>query len=79
MDKWQPIETAPKDGTMILIYEGERSWMGAPSGRIQVAKWLDGEWGSPASWCVQLTNAGNDRYPATGVSHWMPLPDPPKL
>lgn len=68
MAKWQPIETAPKDGTLILIYE--------KGGRIQVAKWLLD--GPGYCWCVQLTQVlSGDTYPTTDVTHWMPLPEPP--
>jgi hypothetical protein len=65
---WQPIETAPKDGTFILIYESD--------GRVQVAAWvLDGP---DMRWCVQLTQLlSPDTYPTSDVTHWMPLPSPP--
>jgi len=59
---WQPIETAPKDGTRILTFsprapESEK----AP---IRINEWRGRDW-----WC---TNA--EYWPPT---HWMPLPAPP--
>lgn len=55
---WQPIETAPKDGTEILTYRG--------AGLMAVAAFVDGYW------CIA------DGCDITSVTHWMPLPDPPK-
>lgn len=66
---WQPIETAPKDGALVLIAER--------GGRVQVAKWMIEPWGTKGDWYVQLTSGGADTYPTTDVTHWMPLPSPP--
>ena len=61
-DDWQPIETAPKDGTFILV---------AVSGdfalHIMLVWWIDG-------WCWDMTNTPIVGEP----THWMPLPEPPK-
>jgi len=57
MMEWQPIETAPKDGTVIIVY--------APD-FFQTAAWTDGIW----------TNASESWL--GDVTHWMPLPEPPK-
>ena len=54
---WQPIETAPKTGVVIIVY--------AP-GFFQTAAWTNGKW----------TNAANSWL--EDVTHWMPLPKPPK-
>lgn len=69
MTEWQPIETAPKDGTAILTYR---------SGKIMaVAEWLQDRLAQSAMvkegcWCV------SDGMIIIGVTHWMPLPKPPK-
>ena len=64
--KWYDIETAPKDGTLILIYDGE----------IHTAFW-----GQRAltvkrkDWC---SNGCIDDWMTFSPTHWMPLPPPPK-
>lgn len=75
-DAWQPIETAPKDGTPILVYgQPERhpnlqSWFERPT-RI-VAAWepLD------EAFCIV---GGDWMGPFVAPTHWMPLPVPPAL
>ena len=77
--KWEPIETAPKDGTPILLwclYEnkygevlGPYFWVGPPQDDYDVSPgWYptqdDGDFDGLAS----------DETP----THWMPLPEPPE-
>ena len=74
--EWQPIETAPKDRTHILVYFGTM-------GIWQVS------WTEPAScdweiWCTDDNKHGpyalrgyNDTGPRA-PTHWMPLPEPPQ-
>jgi hypothetical protein len=63
--EWQPIETAPKDGTDILVVHREnRSF-------LQIVAWEDGE--TVFKWC---SPDGPD-YHENAFSHWMPLPEPP--
>jgi len=60
---WQPIETAPKDGTLALIVQ-QRS--ASPFFGYFVAYWNGDEW--------KFHTEGFVRDP----THWMPLPSPPK-
>ena len=60
--EWQPIETAPRDGTHILVFN-------APFGEVwQVSRRAD-QWV-----CVDDEVLGDDNQ----VTHWMPLPEPPQ-
>lgn len=58
---WQPIETAPKDGTRVLVAD-ENVWMA-------VAR----NWPCNGYW-IEDAASGMRLNPPT---HWMPLPSPP--
>lgn len=63
-EPWQPIETAPKDGTEILAFaHRDRAYYG-------VAQWAEANeaLGSVAGWFWPY---------ATRPTHWMRLPEPP--
>ena len=59
--EWQPIETAPKDGTEVLVFSSGKMFMSFYSHDV-------------GSWCI------DGRYDdfVEDVTHWMPLPQPPK-
>lgn len=60
--EWQPIETAPTDGTYVLTWDGSEICM------ANAAVYSGGRVG----WYK------DDFYGDMGVpTHWMPLPDPP--
>ena len=76
---WQPIDTAPKDGTNILIALTNRGFNGAEPRPNEVgeAYWLENDW-----WWAGTSprNYYQDSISETAygtVSHWMPLPAPP--
>lgn len=60
---WQPIETAPKDGTHILMFR--------PRAKQPIAVGL-----FVPGWHHPMAIPG--RYGWDDVTHWMPLPPPPK-
>ena len=81
--EWQPIETAPKDGTHVLL---------SYSGRVTYGYWLHLEVGKlvgdcggvcrcpeydepPAPFWYSEDGGFTEEHPPT---HWMPLPEPPK-
>lgn len=76
--KWMPIETAPKDGTHILLY-GPREW--DEMGRIDIGPIVGSWYQDPLGiekydgWFTVTSNPYSDRVQPT---HWMPLPPPPE-
>lgn len=74
---WQPIETAPKDGTTVLV------WF-KPHGCMSV-RWTDRDEGPTskhAHWHVDDYKHGP--HPVRGykdedTTHWMPLPEAPEI
>ncbi len=80
---WQPIETAPKDGTEVLaVFSHDYGYQDKPTvyGPWTVSFWR-GLWVS--SWDGQRvissqSDFGTDyRDPDIEPTHWMPLPEPP--
>ncbi len=65
---WQPIETAPKDGTFVLVYLAET--YAHTTQQICVAVWDD----DLEDWMTDQLDGGWD---FVAPSHWMPLPQPP--
>lgn len=63
MSDWQPIETAPRDGTRVLVY---RQGYADPQ---SVAYWS-------RDWCEWTVPGGSCIY---GVTDWQPLPNPPEV
>lgn len=62
MSEWQPIETAPRDRSSVLLYEDEMTGLGPFIGYWTGVQWLPLT--ASKSWETQPT-------------HWMPLPTPP--
>ena len=70
MAEWQPIETAPKDGTLVLVVgrnglavQASWEWDGDDP-----TDWDDGSW----DYWVNIPGYGMHVF-----THWMPLPEPP--
>lgn len=62
---WEPFETAPRDGTIVLAWievEGDPEYP-----NVVLACWSDG-------WYDASTGEYGDWFQPT---HWMPMPDPP--
>lgn len=85
--EWQPIETAPRDGTEIILairsIDAKPHW-------VHIGWWEEGDpfpwrfidtFGINPTGCCEMEE--EDRCPvngarAEGVTHWMPLPPAPE-
>jgi hypothetical protein len=61
--QWQPIETAPKDGTWVLVWSYSR---------VAVSFFCEKE----NEWCSDWQDY-QEHYNNESPTHWMPLPAPP--
>lgn len=76
--EWQPIETAPRDSSKILVaYKNAfGEW------RVKEAWWAMPYEDAPFDqcwWCVDGNSMllDSSQSPGIGATHWMPLPEPP--
>jgi len=63
---WQPIETAPKDWSAILLYEEDAN----RNNEVGEGYFAPSTYGGDDCWRWTCTERANP-------SHWMPLPKPP--
>ena len=79
LGRWQPIETAPKDGGMFLGWVGASKFGEDDDGnryeddcsQVDFCWWCTSEHGG------YFDTAGAPIADHWGVTHWMPLPAPP--
>lgn len=81
---WQPIETAPRDGTRVIVtpgdamdatigwYEGRKGVSFTSRGPIEFSGWVSLE-----QWCGMEYGDCISEHLDIWPTHWMPLPEPP--
>lgn len=72
--EWRPIETAPKDGTIILVTGWNYGKPGTER-HYAIASYAGGVWAEGSDWVEdsEWNKPGVLKY----LTHWMPLPQPP--
>lgn len=71
MSDWQPIETAPKDGTPVILY------LRAPWSRVEMAQWYE-PWKSWQANIYEMIEGDEVLGIGSAIpTHWMLLPAPP--
>lgn len=68
-DDWQPIETAPKDGTIIVAIRENGCGYDLPVLVKRTVKYPEYPWEEVH---------GENAYPDGRLDYWMPLPEPPQ-
>ena len=79
MSEWQPLSTAPKDGKVYLGFDADDGG-GLYCGVVAI-HWRNAHEDIPeeypAEWCVSEIGSG-DKLRGCNLTHWQPLPEPPK-
>ena len=70
MSNWQPIETAPKDGTEVLVTDGAAIWIAVYRRPTPVELERQKLGGARAYFWYDATSEA----PLDPVTHWMPAP-----
>jgi len=81
--KWRPISEAPRDGTRILVSDGNRIWLSywtkcdiyVPSTK---EPFRYGRYEERMGW-FDYDDDGIVRPIHKNLTHWMPLPEPPEV
>ncbi len=81
MSEWRTFDTAPKDGSLFLAFDGDDG--GGVSCGVVLAYWYfddqpdDFDDDMEPHWEVSALGTG-DCLDGCNLTHWMPLPEPPK-
>ncbi len=68
---WKKIDTAPKDGSSILVWGGRHFWEGLSCPEDG----CNAEFVSMVNWRNDMWESGEESW--REPTHWMPLPDGP--
>ncbi len=78
--KWQPIETAPKDETVLVYGTWQPDWYNPPriDPDVHKATCLEVS-NSNGDWAWYVAGTDEDETYVYKPTHWMPLPLPPNV
>ena len=65
---WQPIETAPKDGTYVILVDCDL---------VTIGKWMNSDALRDEAWVGFDSIQSLHKTCVMAPTHWMPLPSPP--
>ncbi len=80
---WQPIKTAPKDGTSVLVYDYYLTdWEKQDDGRYKQTGdsgygWVVARCDCTYGWVIHQRRWNIIK--CVNPTHWMPLPEPPEI
>lgn len=75
MNEWRPIETAPRDGSQIVLWRvGGETFDVPPGPHAVIGNWLEPNAHDNGCWNIPF----HDEWAEDGsFAGWMPLPPPP--
>ena len=78
MSEWLPIETAPKDGTEVLVgVDIATVWIVRNARFVRGEDWMEPE--SEDGWWAYCNSVSQEMLEGIfAPTHWMPMPDPPQ-
>lgn len=85
ISKWQPIKTAPKDGTVVDLYCWIQTSLPNKPLKMRYFRSINCYWSKFYECWVSQEEDGvidyeeDEEVEATEVTHWMPLPEPPEV
>lgn len=77
-NNWQPIETAPRDKTKILAWDGECMHVVTRNTSASGNDWPYFILKDDCNLAIESCYDGDCSYAEMNPTHWMPLPEPPK-
>jgi hypothetical protein len=77
---WQPIASAPKDGTFVLLGGGRTSGDDLEEGgpAVRVVRWLERGDVSWPGWYIAVLEGGFNCVGYWDPTHWAPIPKGPE-
>lgn len=79
LPQWQPIATAPKDGTWVMLRGGSIDWQHVGDDGVQppcvFARWAGGECLIGDEWVVTEYDTGVCSVTYENPTHWRPVPE----
>lgn len=73
MSEWQPIATAPTDGTHVDIWDGRRM----TNMYLKDGDWAHSRWSLGRPRDARKVHLRTRVYVGLKPTHWRPIPDPP--
>lgn len=82
MSDWKPIETAPKDGTWILVTGDVYDPLSDGPPHVRFTRWVSEtteHWEQVSARRQELVSEDTSHWDCCDMqpTHWMPLPNPP--
>lgn len=76
---WKPIESAPRDGTTIIIWGGESVFSEGDCGPVKILEPVVARWSWRDEWEGDYGSEYDSHWIHKNPTHWMPWPKAPEI